>query len=69
VSVFVFVCFEGEHFKINPSVIAYIEARKNYSRVFCMHQESYLVLVPLKARMDVLSDKEFAVVHRGYIAA
>jgi DNA-binding LytR/AlgR family response regulator len=67
VGTFIFVRFEGKLIKINPSAIAFIEARKNYSRVVYMNQESLLVLVPLKSWMEVLPPKEFVMVHRGHI--
>ena len=64
-----FVRFEGKYIKIALQEIAYIEARKNYSRVVYTGKESHVVLIPLKAWLEILPGDQFVVAHRSFIVA
>jgi len=62
----IFVRYKEKMVKIMISDILYIEADRNYSRIFTSNRE-YLLSITLKAIEDRFSDKLFLRIHRSYI--
>lgn len=62
----IFVRYKEKMIKILVGDILYIEADRNYSRIFT-HNREYLLSITLKVIEDRFSDKLFLRIHRSYI--
>jgi DNA-binding LytR/AlgR family response regulator len=62
----IFVRYKEKMIKIMVSDILYIEADRNYSRIFTCNKE-YLLSVTLKTIQEKLSENIFVRVHRSYM--
>ena len=62
----IFVRYKEKMIKIMVSDILYIEADRNYSRIFACNKE-YLLSVTLKTIQEKLSENIFVRIHRSYM--
>lgn len=62
----IFVRFKDRMVKIVFDNILYVEAERNYCRIFTQHKE-YLLTMPMKALEDKLPPAQFQRIHRSHI--
>ncbi|MBL7825466.1 MAG: response regulator [Saprospiraceae bacterium] len=62
----IFVRFKDRMVKIVFDAILYVEADRNYCRIFTQHKE-YLLTMPMKALEDKLPPAQFQRIHRSHI--
>ena len=62
----IFVRHHEKMVKINIKDIQYIEAERNYSRIYCCNK-SYLVVMTLKELDEKLPQEHFIRIHRSYV--
>jgi len=62
----IFVRYKDKMVKLQIDQILYVEADRNYSRIFCIDKE-YMVTITLKNMESKLPDSSFFRIHRSYL--